>query len=512
MRASSAPGASTSAVAPPAPGRNRGSPRRRRHVRLESLDLSLYTHREGCRGSCARLRASGQGSRQEVHGDGSGKRKSVFSGLLPHLYEDDGQEEAGVAPVTGSEGSESGDSAEGEQESFEDQLRSSLKGLGLDLGEKVGVGSVADIYVATDAEGDPTAVKVLREDFRRRRKAQALFKKEATIALQLNHPNIVKVYHYEPSLHYMVQEYCDGGSLYGILADQRSASSGFPILNAPEIALDLAKAVTYLHKVGVVHRDLKSLNVLIGQDSETGERRAKICDFGSALLLSSIPSEYYWKPVGAGANKNVLSRLATDLVDTFIGAEDEVKEAFEAVGTPYWMAPEMLDPKVLDSLKLRCELETEAAVAQDTPDAKVVAGDEEVTETLPRPCLDLREITKTLDAWSFGVVLWEIFHKAHPWFEEESTVATRDEVRRIIVDEERRLPLASYLCREIQELIAQCWSADAYQRPALEKIFNTLVLVQQYDLSGSIDIAAQIAKAHLLTPQGKRIYLGDQER
>jgi len=176
------------------------------------------------------------------------------------------------------------------------------------------------------------------------------------------------------------------------------------------------------------------------------------------------------------------------------------------------MAPEMLDPKVLDSLKLRCELETEAAVAQDTPDAKVVAGDEEVTETLPRPCLDLREITKTLDAWSFGVVLWEIFHKAHPWFEEESTVATRDEVRRIIVDEERRLPLASYLCREIQELIAQCWSADAYQRPALEKIFNTLVLVQQYDLSGSIDIAAQIAKAHLLTPQGKRIYLGDQER
>ena len=52
----------------------------------------------------------------------------------------------------------------------------------------------------------------------------------------------------------------------------------------------MAQGLEYLHRVGVVHRDIKSLNILLGADRSTGERRAKICDLGSAILLSTLAS------------------------------------------------------------------------------------------------------------------------------------------------------------------------------------------------------------------------------
>ena len=371
---------------------------------------------------------------------------------------------------------------------------------------------MADIYVAREAEGGVRAVKVLRKEFRKRKKARDLFRTEAKIAVQLNHPNIVKVYHYDGNLHFMVQEYCEGGSLYSLLAAQRSGETLFPILDAPQIAKDLAKALSYLHKAGVVHRDVKSLNILLGADPSTGKRRAKICDFGSALLLSSLPEKYYFKPitqVADSGNKNLFSKLANDLVDSVIGGPDEGKNAFEAVGTPYWMAPEMLDPKVLDRMKLKCEQESGFV---DALKEQALQENPEEFEIEIKPCLDLRAVTKTLDVYSFGVVLYELFHRAHPWFEEETSVATREEVRKLIVDEEKRLPLADYLCQEVKDLISQCWSSDAYERPAMERVYKDLLLIERFDLSGSIDVAADIAKFHLLKPDGQRIYLADQEK
>ncbi len=88
-----------------------------------------------------------------------------------------------------------------------------------------------------------------------------------------------------------MQEYCEGDSLYALIARQRASGSCFPILDAPAIAAGLSKGLAYLHGRGVVHRDIKSLNVLVGADPETQLRTAKICDFGSAMLLSSLPEK-----------------------------------------------------------------------------------------------------------------------------------------------------------------------------------------------------------------------------
>ena len=216
-----------------------------------------------------------------------------------------------------------------------------------------------------------------------------------------------------------------------------------------------------MHRVGVVHRDIKSLNILLGADRSTGERRAKICDLGSAILLSTLPDKYYFKPQkpAAPGGANLISKVASDLFESVVEStfgDGSHKSAFEAVGTPYWMAPEMLDAKILDKLKSKWQeagggdirsqgggngasgnkKEEEGGSFIDTIDAIVGGGADssDPQDSEPdRPFLDLREITKAMDVYSFGVVLYELFHRAHPWFESDGKAeapTTREEVKR----------------------------------------------------------------------------------
>ena len=214
--------------------------------------------------------------------------------------------------------------------------------------------------------------------------------------------------------------------------------------------------------MGVVHRDIKSLNILLGADRSTGERRAKICDLGSAILLSTLPDKYYFKPQkpAAPGGANLISKVASDLFESVVEStfgDGSHKSAFEAVGTPYWMAPEMLDAKILDKLKSKWQeagggdtgsqgggnngasgnkKEEEGGSFIDTIDAIVGGGADSSDPQDPeadRPYLDLREITKAMDVYSFGVVLYELFHRAHPWFESDGKAeapTTREEVKR----------------------------------------------------------------------------------
>merc|ERR1712224_325278 len=132
-----------------------------------------------------------------------------------------------------------------------------------------GEGSVAQIYRAvkidgkTEGKSSAVAVKILRETFRSSRNAQKLFKQEAELWMKLDHPNIAKVYYYDSDLHLMIQEYCGGGCLYNLFEEQRAAQTCFPILDVPKHGMELASALSYLHDFGAVHRDVKSLNILL---------------------------------------------------------------------------------------------------------------------------------------------------------------------------------------------------------------------------------------------------------
>lgn len=147
----------------------------------------------------------------------------------------------------------------------------------LQLGELIGSGGYGDVYKAT-WQGIDVAVKQLHL---RTLSADLTtdFQKEATIMAQCQFPYVVHLYGVcqEPGHTAMVMEYLPKGSLYQVLHDSKE-----PLLWNPvrwNIAIDMGKGLSYLHSQKIVHRDLKSLNVLL--DSQY---RAKITDFGLAKI------------------------------------------------------------------------------------------------------------------------------------------------------------------------------------------------------------------------------------
>jgi serine/threonine-protein kinase len=147
------------------------------------------------------------------------------------------------------------------------------------LDAKLGAGGSAEVYAARDLQLERrVAVKVLHpglaDDARFRRR----FSAEATSAAQLSHPGIVGVYDSGcDGVPYIVMELVDGGSLQDVLDEGRTLSPA----QAAALGAEVATALAYAHRRGVVHRDLKPGNILL-----TAEGRAKVADFGIARAMA----------------------------------------------------------------------------------------------------------------------------------------------------------------------------------------------------------------------------------
>jgi serine/threonine-protein kinase len=137
-------------------------------------------------------------------------------------------------------------------------------------------GGMADVFVARDQVLDRlVAVKVLFPEFARDPSFVERFRREAHSAASLNHPNIVGVYDWgqEHGTYFIVMEYVEGQSLRDILRTQGT----LPAVQAAAIGAEIADALAFAHRHGVVHRDVKPGNVLI---TPTGQ--VKVADFGIA--------------------------------------------------------------------------------------------------------------------------------------------------------------------------------------------------------------------------------------
>jgi outer membrane protein assembly factor BamD (BamD/ComL family)/tRNA A-37 threonylcarbamoyl transferase component Bud32 len=144
--------------------------------------------------------------------------------------------------------------------------------------EQIGQGGMAVVYKGMQRSLNRTvAVKVLPERFARTEELLARFDREANIASQLNHPNIVQVIDRgkEGETLFIVMEFVNGESL-----DRLIRRGKLSIVQALDYALQICDALEYAHAKGVIHRDLKPSNILV--DNESG--RAKICDFGIAAI------------------------------------------------------------------------------------------------------------------------------------------------------------------------------------------------------------------------------------
>jgi beta-lactam-binding protein with PASTA domain/tRNA A-37 threonylcarbamoyl transferase component Bud32 len=146
----------------------------------------------------------------------------------------------------------------------------------------VGGGGMAQVYKARDnVLGRIVAVKLLREQYTGDSQFVVRFKREAQAAANLAHPNIVNVYDVgqDGDLYYIVMEYIAGASLKEVI----TSSGPFPANKATSIAIQILAGIEYAHRNGLIHRDIKPQNVLIGPDGTV-----KVTDFGIAKSVSDL--------------------------------------------------------------------------------------------------------------------------------------------------------------------------------------------------------------------------------
>ena len=146
--------------------------------------------------------------------------------------------------------------------------------------ELLGQGGMATIYRARDAQLErDVAVKLLRPEFGQDPDFLARFRDEARAAASLSHPNIVPVFDFgeDPSGPYIVMELVEGQDLAAVLRE-----NGFLApRQAAHIAADVARALQVAHYRGIVHRDVKPSNILVGRDG-----RVHVADFGIARAMT----------------------------------------------------------------------------------------------------------------------------------------------------------------------------------------------------------------------------------
>src|SRR6058998_2216989 len=144
-------------------------------------------------------------------------------------------------------------------------------------------GGMAEVYLAHDLMLDrKVALKVLFPELSTDHNFVERFRREAQAAANLSHPNIVSVYDWgeEEGTYFIVMEYVEGRTLGQILRAEG------PLLpeRAADIAADVAAALAFAHRAGVVHRDVKPGNVLISPSGQV-----KVADFGIARALGADP-------------------------------------------------------------------------------------------------------------------------------------------------------------------------------------------------------------------------------
>jgi serine/threonine protein kinase len=146
---------------------------------------------------------------------------------------------------------------------------------------KRGQGGIGLVYKAQDSKLQRTvALKVLRPEAIDDPDARNRFLREARAASVLNHPNIATIYEIDTwhGRDFIVMEYVEGETLKQIIHN-----SELRIINLVDYAIQIAEALKEAHKHSIIHRDIKSENIIIAP-----EGRVKVMDFGLAKIAGTV--------------------------------------------------------------------------------------------------------------------------------------------------------------------------------------------------------------------------------
>lgn len=183
---------------------------------------------------------------------------------------------------------------------------------------RIGSGGMGEVYQAQDTKLDRTvALKVLHDDVAANEQRMGRFIQEAKTASGLNHPNIITIYEINQagSTWFIATEFINGQTLRDVLA-----KSTLTIMEALDLAIQVASALIAAHEARIVHRDIKPENLMVRRDGIL-----KVLDFGLAKLTG------VWKPE--------VNSEAHTLVDTLPGT---------VLGTTAYMSPEQARGSDLD--------------------------------------------------------------------------------------------------------------------------------------------------------------------
>jgi len=172
-------------------------------------------------------------------------------------------------------------------------MMNKILGARYQLGEMIGTGGMADVYIAQDQRlSREVAVKILRSDLAKDPTFVSRFRKEAKAAAGLNHPGIVAVYDSgEDPAPYIVMELVSGHTLRELI----HGGERLPLDRVLEIGAGILEALDYSHQRGIVHRDIKPANIMI-----TDKGDVKVMDFGIARAMDDLGATLTstWNVVG----------------------------------------------------------------------------------------------------------------------------------------------------------------------------------------------------------------------
>ncbi|EME30987.1 Serine/threonine-protein kinase svkA [Galdieria sulphuraria] len=258
-----------------------------------------------------------------------------------------------------------------------------------ELIEKIGQGSFGEVYRALEkATGKPVAIKLI--DLEDAKGDIEEFRREIRILSQLNNPYIVEYYNsfLSGSFLWMIMEYLEGGSIKELIAVTGPLSEDAAAICLREILL----ALSYFHREGRLHRDIKAANILL-----SSEGHVKLADFG----------------VSEQVTKTMRKR------NTF-------------VGTPFWMAPEVIEASYYD---------------------------------------------QKADIWSFGITALEMVYGRPPWADTHPMKAL------FLITKSDPPRLSGEFSEEFKDFICQCLQKDPDKRKNAEILLKHPFITKRRDTS-----------------------------
>src|SRR5499426_2015336 len=144
--------------------------------------------------------------------------------------------------------------------------------------DKLGVGGQGEVYKAVDTKlGRPVVIKVLPTELTAKEANLKRFEREARLASSLDHPNICTIFDLDEvdGVHFIAMQYVEGRNVRQLVAGRP-----LELKSALLIALQVTDALAAAHARGIIHRDIKSGNVMV-----TPAGQVKVLDFGLAKLL-----------------------------------------------------------------------------------------------------------------------------------------------------------------------------------------------------------------------------------